>query len=189
MRPHMRPISYPIRLAFTSIAIASLYLAMFPSLQPQAYAANTAAANAKLFRIGFMDTQGKVRFLHDFKGRPVVINLWASWCAPCVEEMPSLSTLQQDTRAQGLVVIALSEDDSMAQAVAFYKAHGITNLVPFFDKQHLAWLALTQNVPASERGIPITMLISRNGTTLKTYAGPVNWQTPDMHKELQALVQ
>jgi thiol-disulfide isomerase/thioredoxin len=133
--------------------------------------------------VGFQDAQGKTVFLHDFKGRPVIINLWATWCAPCVEEMPSLAKLQQDYAAKGLAVIAISEDASMDAELNFYKNHGLTGLTPYFDKGHAVYVALDTH------GLPSTVLVNSRGQMIQRVEGPVDWQAPQVKVIIDGLVK
>jgi thiol-disulfide isomerase/thioredoxin len=164
----MNSASYPIVRAFTSIATTILMgIALLFAPMP------SQAADAVIGEVvGFQDATGKAVFLHDFKGKPVLINLWASWCAPCIKEMPSLAKLQQDYAAKGLVVVTISEDDTMGDALAFFKKAAITNLTPYFDKGHGVWTAL------QTRGLPTTVLVTREGKMVQRIEGPVDWQSP-----------
>jgi thiol-disulfide isomerase/thioredoxin len=159
----MRFASYPIVRAAASIAVGMSLICSAASVQAKD------APEGQV--VGFENAQGKVLFLHDFKGKPVLINLWATWCIPCVEEMPSLSKLQQQYASKGLVVIALSEDDALSSAAAFYQKAGITNLAPYLDKGHVIWAAL------QARGIPTSVLITPNGDMVQRIEGPVDWQS------------
>ena len=66
-------------------------------------------------RFQFKDSTGRTLDLNDFKGKFVLLNLWATWCGPCVEEMPSLDALQRDFSPQKLVVVAITEDHERSE--------------------------------------------------------------------------
>ncbi len=134
--------------------------------------------------VGFQDMKGNMLFLHDFKGKAVIVNLWASWCGPCVQEMPSLARLQQQYKDKGLVVIALSEDDSPEIASKFYSAHAITGLAPYFDKDHAVMTAL------AARGLPTSLLITRSGqAALQRIEGPIDWQAASFKPTIEWLLK
>jgi len=169
----MRLVSYPIRHAFTSAALGVFLLA--GALAPSSLARADEV-------VGFQDARGNTVFLHDFRGRVVVINLWASWCAPCIQEMPSLALLQSEYAKKGLVVLALTEDTTMAPALHFYDAHNIHNLTPFLDPGHKVMMAL------QARGIPTSVLVSRSGQASARLEGPINWQSVDIYSKLDKLL-
>jgi len=166
-----RFISYPIIRAFTSIAIVAAILC-----------SSLPATAAEGVAVGFQDMKGNTIFLHDFKGKVVVLNLWATWCAPCIAEMPSLVKLQQQYKYKGLVVIALSEDDKLADAINFFKSKSISALAPFFDKNHVDYLAL------KPRGLPTTLIVNRKGEAVKRIEGPVDWQSQIIQNYVARLI-
>jgi len=166
-------VSYPIVGAFTSIAISLILLFCFAS-------GHATAAEASEIR--FEDADGHEVSLNNFKGKAIILNLWATWCAPCVQEMPSLAALQEKYKEQGLVVLALSEDSSASAVPAFYKSKSITALFSFFDKNHLVWRGV------KARGVPTSLFIGRDGTITKTLEGPVKWLSPDIEKDVLQLI-
>ncbi len=168
----MRFASYLIVRATASIAVGLLVLCFQTDVRAQEGGV-----------VGFQDASGKTLFLHDFKGKPVLINLWATWCEPCVAEMPSLAKLQQEYASQGLVVIALSEDDSLQRAIDFYKKKNLTTLTPYFDKGHAIWTAL------QARGVPTTVLVTKNGDMVQRIEGPVDWQSPQVRSLINEIVR
>lgn len=168
-----RPDMYRIKAALTSAALALALAVSHPA----------GAEEAKSYTVGFQDAKGKTWFLHDYKGHPVILNLWASWCTPCVEEMPSLIKAQLQYRNKGLVVLALSEDDTPEESAKFFRDHAITQLVPVFDGSHLVFMAI--RAP----GLPVTLLIDKNGTLIRRMEGPVNWQTLDMQAALAQVMK
>jgi thiol-disulfide isomerase/thioredoxin len=169
----IRLVSYPIARLFTSIAIGLMLL----GVQDNARAGDTGEV------VGFEDQAGKTFFLHDFKGKPVIVNLWATWCEPCIKEMPSIDKLQNDYAAKGLVVLTLCEDDTLADALDFFKKHNITHLTPYLDKGHGVWTAI------QARGIPTTVLINTNGVMVQRIEGPVDWQALQLQPILNQIVK
>jgi thiol-disulfide isomerase/thioredoxin len=169
-----RPDMYRIKAILTSAALACATMISNPAY---------AAEEPKNYTVGFQDAHGKTWFLHDYKGHPVILNLWASWCTPCVQEMPSLIKAEQQYKDKGLVVLALSEDETQAESAKFFHDHAITQLAPLFDGSHLVFMAL------KAPGLPVTLLIDKNGTPIRRIEGPVNWQTLDMQAALAEVMK
>ncbi len=120
----------------------------------------------------FLDGDGNSRSLADFRGQPVVLNLWATWCAPCVKEMPMLDRLHRRLAADGIRVLALSEDRGGAALVKnFYAVNGIKNLEVLIDAGGKVLAAM--NV----RGLPTTVLIDADGREVGRALGAADWES------------
>ena len=127
--------------------------------------------------ISFEDGEYQKRTLADFRGQIVVVNFWATWCAPCIRELPSLDRLQKRLKHKGVTVIALSLDRGGVDEVkAFYADNGIHNLDVFVDKTMDAQQAF--DIP----GLPTTVLIDREGRDRGRLIGPANWDSKDAKK-------
>ncbi|MDQ7017709.1 MAG: TlpA disulfide reductase family protein [Robiginitomaculum sp.] len=120
----------------------------------------------------FDGPDGKVT-LADFRGKTVLLNLWASWCGPCVEELPSLDRLQGELGSDDFMVLAVDMDRSKADAEAFLTKAGIKNLLLYHDNR----FALAQNlsVPGLPSGLPITVLYDKNGIERARLSGGADW--------------
>lgn len=126
----------------------------------------------------FNDAQGKRTSLAAFKGKPTLVNLWASWCAPCVKELP---TLDQLARKQGakLNVVAVSQDDAPHASVeAFLRAHKIETLSGNQDANMGLSGALHAEV------LPTSVLYDPNGKEVWRYVGDLDWTGPEAAKLL-----
>jgi thiol-disulfide isomerase/thioredoxin len=128
--------------------------------------------------VAFTDRDGARVRLADFKGRVVLVNFWATWCAPCVEEMPTLDALQADLGSDAFTVLAVSEDMG-----------GLETVEPFLrDKLDLQTLdiylddkgALAQAFGV--RGMPTTYLIDASGRVVGGLEGPANWNGAPVKK-------
>ncbi|RST51904.1 TlpA family protein disulfide reductase [Variovorax sp. MHTC-1] len=123
----------------------------------------------------FSDGEGKPTSLAAFRGRFVLLNVWATWCPPCVEEMPTLDRLQATLGGPGFEVVALSVDRSGLPVVRdFFDRTGIKHLQPYMDTfgDTLSNLAAT--------GVPLTLFIDREGREIGRKAGPAAWDDPRM---------
>jgi thiol-disulfide isomerase/thioredoxin len=123
--------------------------------------------------VAFVAADGSQHHLKDFIGHGMVINLWATWCVPCVEELPSLASLSKTLAPDDVAVLPLSSDRGGVRAVtAFYQEHGITGLPVLLDPKGAAahaWHA---------RGIPTSVIIDKQGRERARLEGSADWSTP-----------
>ena len=130
--------------------------------------------------ISFQDAGGNTVTLADFAGDVVLVNLWATWCAPCVHEMPTLDRLQAAFAEDGLTVAAVSID-----------LNGIAAVEPFYAAQEIGALAAYADPAGSLlgglqiAGLPTTVLFDRRGREVGRLAGDADWFSP----EAQAIVR
>lgn len=132
-----------------------------------------AAEPQPLQALPFTDAKGRAMSLADFRGKVVVLNLWATWCTPCLAEMPMLDRLQDELRDEDVVVLALSIDRGGSEVVeAFYRENGIRHLDVYVDR--------TMWAPDKIRtsGLPTTVLIDREGRERGRVKGPAEWDSP-----------
>jgi thiol-disulfide isomerase/thioredoxin len=131
----------------------------------------------------FTDADGKPHSLAEFAGKGVLINLWATWCPPCVAEMPALDRAQAALAGDGIVVLALSSDrGGKAQVEPFYHGKAIRQLGIWLDPRGAASRAL------GARGLPTSILVDRHGQELARAEGDMAWDTPAMLAQLRQLV-
>lgn len=132
--------------------------------------------------ISFTNSGGRLRRLSEWRGRLVLLNLWATWCAPCKMEMPSLDRLQAKI-GDGIAVVALSVDRSGPQApAAFLGSQGIAHLKLYNDKTGEA------SVRLKAAGLPTTLVLNEKGEEIARLIGPANWDGAGMLAELDALL-
>jgi thiol-disulfide isomerase/thioredoxin len=123
--------------------------------------------------IAFTTLAGAPAGLGEFRGRIVLLNLWATWCAPCVQEMPSLERLQTKLGGDAFTVLALSSDRGGARVVEpFLENLGLTALKPYLDPRGAATRAL------GAQGLPTTLLIDREGREIGRLEGAAQWDGP-----------
>lgn len=129
----------------------------------------------KAENVVFIGGGGTERTLLDYDGRYVLLNLWASWCSPCIRELPSLGALQEKYEPLGLSVIAVSLDrnKNIDNLKAFLDSRGIGDFALYHD--HLN--QVSRAFPA--RGIPTSFLIGPQGHILYVFEGDANWISPE----------
>lgn len=126
-------------------------------------------------RIAFADGNGDPQTLEAWRGKVVLLNVWATWCGPCRTEMPTLDRLQATLGGENFEVLALSIDRAGADVVReFFDEIGIEHLGIFVDKTMKASRDL------KVFGLPGTLLIGPNGRELGRLIGPAEWDTPEM---------
>lgn len=118
--------------------------------------------------------------LSQFHGQVVVLNFWATWCAPCVEEVPSLVEMQRRLKAKGVTVVAVSVDADENKYRQFVRDHGV-NLLTVRDVNQ------TSNALYGTFRFPETYIIDRNGVMRRKFIGAVDWTEPEITDFLSKL--
>jgi thiol-disulfide isomerase/thioredoxin len=137
--------------------------------------------------ISFSDADGKKLTLADFKGRNVLLNLWATWCVPCRAEMPALDRLQAKLGSPDFEVVAINIDTSrLDRPKAFLAEAGVKSLNRYADPSADSFEAL--KVAGKALGLPTSLLIDPQGCELAVMAGPAQWDSSDAAKVITAMV-
>ena len=127
--------------------------------------------------VSFTDGNGNSKSLADFRGKTVLLNLWATWCAPCRDEMPSLDRLQQELGSDKFEVVALALERGGAKAAQkFLDDIQASNLALYVDKSTRAGPDLRV------LGMPTTILIDTEGREIGRLSGPAEWDTAEAKK-------
>lgn len=120
----------------------------------------------------FYDVARKRLSLQDFRGHGLVVNIWATWCGPCVAELPTLAAISPKLARSGILVLPISVDMQGANVVEpFYKSHGIHDLPVLLDPVGRSMEVLNTN------GIPVTIIVTPQGQMVGRLDGSANWDT------------
>ena len=123
--------------------------------------------------LDFVDGAGASRSLAEWRGRVVLVNLWATWCAPCVEEMPALDRIAARLGGPDFDVVAISVDRQGAAVVApFLGKLGLTRLATYLDPSNAAVRVL------GAPGLPVSVVLDREGRELGRVLGAAEWDSP-----------
>jgi thiol-disulfide isomerase/thioredoxin len=156
-----------------------------PLARGEVAAINIAAEPKRLPDLTFTDAAGKERKLADFRGRTVLLNLWATWCVPCREEMPALDTLQGKLGGDKFEVVAVNIDTRNLDKPKTWLAEvGVTRLGYFADPSAKVFQDL--KAVGKAIGMPTTLLIDPQGCELGVLAGPAEWASDDAVKLIAA---
>lgn len=161
-------------LALTEIISAVQTLATLPETGDEdQFSFNASAEPWPLPRLNFLNGGGRAIDLEAFRGKVVLLNIWATWCIPCRKEMPALDRLQAHLGGVNFEVVAVSIDRA-----------GLASVRDFYDELGLRFLAIyidpSMDISSSLRvvGIPTTLLINREGKEIGRVIGPVEWDSP-----------
>ena len=137
--------------------------------------------------LAFKDSGGHARALADWRGRTVLLNLWATWCVPCRREMPALDTLQARLGGPNFEVVAVNIDTrDPEKPLAFLKEVGVTHLAYYSDESAEVFEDL--KTAGKAFGMPTTLIVDRNGCEIGDMAGPAEWSSDDGVKLVSAVL-
>jgi thiol-disulfide isomerase/thioredoxin len=178
------------RRAWLALAVVAGLFAVVPPIVRRVRDATPAApemvlhpAPRELPDVTFADAQGAPTSLAAFRGRVVLLNVWATWCPPCREEMPALDRLQATLGGPDFEVVALSIDEVGMPAVrAFLVSAGIRHLRAYVDAS-----GATRSL-FGVGGVPLTLLFDRQGRELGRKLGPAAWDHPDTVQLIRGLL-
>ena len=152
---------------FGGVAILFAVFGIFYANRQFSPAAAQASAVSTLLSQSMKDANGQEQTLAQWKDRPLVVNFWATWCAPCVDEMPELSALQQEVEAQNIQIIGIGID-SASNIADFAKKYKIS--YPLYIGG-INGTELSRHLGNQGGGLPYTVVIGRDGQVKKTYIG------------------
>jgi thiol-disulfide isomerase/thioredoxin len=137
----------------------------------------------ELPELSFAGPGGETKTLADFKGKIVLLNIWASWCVPCREEMPQLDKLQAELGGKDFEVVAVNIDRGGGdKAKKFLEETGATHLAAYTDPTGKLFAAV------KAVGMPTTLLIDRDGKEIGRLVGPADWGSAEAKKLIEAAI-
>jgi thiol-disulfide isomerase/thioredoxin len=170
--------------AFAGVALAAVALGVYVATrQLESKLPFARAMKPKpMPELRFNDANGRSRSLADFRGSTVLLNIWATWCAPCREEMPALDRLQAKLGGKRFEVVALSVDLQPDMARKFYAEIGIKALPFYIDPTAKAAFTL------DAAGLPASLLVDRSGREIGRHLGAVKWDSPEVVEQLRRAI-
>ena len=164
------------------LALLLVPLLSIPILKRPPTKADTSTIDSKAApNLQFTDAQGNRKALTDFKGKTVLINFWATWCAPCIEEMPDLIKLEKRLEGKNFILLAVNvEEGNKGQA-----AKGVGPLPShlFFDVPDASLS------PYGVDSIPVSYLIDKTGIIRRTYLGQRHWDSDEIVKDIETFIE
>lgn len=149
-------------------------------VQPDDRKSGNGAVGKKAPPILLYDEQGQKISLSDFRGKVVLVHFWATWCAPCAEELPILDAFQKKMPSDQFALLAISEDEEERDVDQFRKKIPFSFSVLFDSGQKTADAFGTYRLPES-------FLIDKQGVIVKKLSGPQNWTHPKWEKTIREL--
>jgi thiol-disulfide isomerase/thioredoxin len=167
MRETMRPFR------FFALIAALLFLSSGQALAAFADRVIRPAEPTPVPPFVFVDEQGGQHALADYRGKYVLLNIWATWCAPCVREMPALDTLQPQFDARGFVILPVAEERAPFLVSAFYQRYALSHLPVMVDRPGVAPQRF------GLRGLPVSILIDPQGREIARIEGDAEWASAE----------
>ena len=159
---------------------------MAPLAKGEIAALSVALKPRPAIALTFNGPDGAKVSLADFRGRALILNLWATWCVPCRAEMPALDRLQAKAGGPDFEVVAVNVDTArLERARAFLDEIGVKTLRRFSDPSADAFEAL--RLSGQALGLPTSLLIDKDGCEIGVVAGPANWASPEAAAAVAAL--
>jgi thiol-disulfide isomerase/thioredoxin len=159
-----------------------------PLAHGEVAALTMAATPLRLPDLAFEDGSGKPRKLSDFRGKTVLLNLWATWCVPCRKEMPALDELQGKLGGKDFEVVAVNIDTRDPEKPKNFLKEANLNRLAFFSDQKAKVFQDLKNVGRA-LGMPTSVLVDAQGCEIGTIAGPAEWAGEDAIKLIKAAVK
>jgi thiol-disulfide isomerase/thioredoxin len=169
-------------------AAVDLSRKLAPLARGEVAALTMASTPLRLPDLAFDDADGKSRKLSDWRGRTVLVNLWATWCVPCRKEMPALDRLQTKLGGKNFEVVAINIDTRDPEKPrSFLKGADLTRLSYYNDQKAKVFQDL--KVIGRALGMPTSILVDGQGCEIASIAGPAEWDSDDALKLITAATE
>lgn len=156
-----------------------------PLAKGELAAFQVATSPRRMPQLAFTDADGKAKTLADFKGKVLLVNLWATWCVPCRKEMPALDTLERTLGSDKFQVVAINLDTrDPKKPQAFLKEIGVSSLAFYADPDTKTFQALRS--VGRGFGLPTSLLVDAKGCEIGYLAGPAEWAGSDAKAVIKA---
>jgi thiol-disulfide isomerase/thioredoxin len=140
--------------------------------------------------VTIQDGDGREIALADFRGRVVLLNFWATWCVPCLKEMPALDRLEGRLGGSDFAVVAVSIDRTgKAAAEPWLRQAGIQHLKIYLDPQSRAPFAFRNALGTSSIELPVSVLLDREGRVVGSLKGAAEWDAPEAEALIRAVMK
>ena len=171
-------------LSFLRVALVALWIVTTACSVPENSESGDVSGPAVEGRLApqfsVKDRSGQLHSLNDFRGKVVLVNFWATWCPPCIEEMPSMDSLQKTLDQEKFSIIAISVDDSWDSVDTFIKSSDLDlNIYSDFEGK-VAKLYGTHKVPE-------TYILNKEGIVVRKILGEIDWTSPKVLSYLKEL--
>ena len=177
------------KIAFLFIALISLvthsaYADVFTELQGKIRGYRNLSSTPQPPAVNFFDQEGKAVSLEEYKGKVVVLNFWATWCAPCVKEMPALDKVAEHFKGRGLEVITVATGRQGRETPEdFLKKRNLVNVTNVYDKDQAFLREMNIN------SLPVTLLVSPDGLLRGGLIGMTQWDSDETLSALETTLQ
>jgi thiol-disulfide isomerase/thioredoxin len=159
-----------------------------PLAHGEVAALTMATTPLRLPDLAFEDAEGKPKKLSDWRGKTVLVNLWATWCVPCRKEMPALDSLQTRLGGKDFEVVAINIDTRDPEKPKNFLKEANLNRLGYFSDQKARVFQDLKSV-GKALGMPTSILVDANGCEIANIAGPAEWASDDAIKLITAAVQ
>jgi thiol-disulfide isomerase/thioredoxin len=159
-------------------AAAKTAARMAPLAKGEVAAVEVRARPAPAPELTFTGPDGKPLTLADFKGKTVLVNLWATWCAPCLKEMPALDRLEKEMGGPDFAVVAINIDTRNLDKPKAWLAENKVTTLPFYGDPQAATFQALRKAHKVE-GMPVSIIVDKSGCELGIIQGPADWASAD----------
>lgn len=137
--------------------------------------------------LSFSGPDGKPLTLADFKGKTILVNLWATWCAPCLKEMPALDVLEKEMGGSDFAVVAINIDTRNLDKPKAWLAENKVATLPFYGDPQAATFQALRKAHKVE-GMPVSIIVDKSGCELGIIQGPADWASADSKALMAAAI-